>query len=193
MYNMYGCLFLLALLIIPSALQQQTKTVDQKVVDLAGWLQRWKTLSTESQALIIEGQVTKEDLGDALKEVVAEAVGVRAQLEELLVDFAELVKIAQVTRNVTSQFLTDLQVLKGRQAVSGAVQGGQVFMFVAYLVTIAVLCLVKHCNKHRERLAQSEFELLEAKLQSNKAKRRAAAARARAQPEITSQPNPSWK
>ena len=176
---MYGCLFLLALLIIPSALQQQTKTADQKVVDLAGWLQRWKTLSTESQALIIEGQVTKEDLGDALKEVVAEAVGVRAQLEELLVDFAELVKIAQVTQNVTSQFLTDLQVLKGRQAVSGAVQGGQVFMFVAYLVTIAVLCLVKHCNKHRERLAQSEFELLEAKLQSNKAKRRAAAARAK--------------
>ena len=146
---MYGCLFLLALLIIPSALQQQTKTVDQKVVDLAGWLQRWKTLSTESQALIIEGQVTKEDLGDGLKEVVAEAVGVRAQLEELLVDFAELVKIAQVTRNVTSQFLTDL---------------------------------VKHCNKHRERLAQSEFELLEAKLQSNKAKRRAAAARAKSAP-----------
>ena len=176
---MYGCLFLLALLIIPSALQQQTKTVDQKVVDLAGWLQRWKTLSTESQALIIEGQVTKEDLADALKEVVAEAVGVRSQLEELLVDFAELVKIAQVTRNVTSQFLTDLEILRGRQAVSGAVQGGQVFMFVAYLVTIAVLCLVKHCNKHRERLAQSEFELLEAKLQSNKAKRRAAAARAK--------------
>ena len=182
MYNMYGCLFLLALLIIPSALQQQTKTVDQKVVDLAGWLQRWKTLSTESQALIIEGQLTKEDLGDALKEVVAEAVGVRAQLEELLVDFAELVKIAQVTRNVTSQFLTDLEILRGRQAVSGAVQGGQVFMFVAYLVTIAVLCLVKHCNKHRERLAQSEFELLEAKLQSNKAKRRAAAARAKSAP-----------
>ena len=179
MYNMYGCLFLLALLIIPSALQQQTKTVDQKVVDLAGWLQRWKTLSSETQALVIEGQV---DLENALKEIVAEAVGVRAQLEELLVDFAELVKIAQVTRNVTSQFLTDLQVLKGRQAVSGAVQGGQVFMFVAYLITIAVLCLVKHCNKHRERLAQSEFELLEAKLQSNKAKRRAAAARAKSAP-----------
>ena len=108
-------------------------------------------------------------------------------------DFAELVKVAQVTRNVTSQFLTDLQTLRGRQAVSGAVQVGQVLICVAYLVTIAVLCLVKHCNKHRERLAQSEFELLEAKLQSNKAKRRAAAARARAQPEITSQPNPSRK
>ena len=164
---MSGCLFLLALLITPSALQQQTKTVDQKLVDLAGWLSQWKTLSSETQALIIEGQVD---------------LVFRAQLEELLVDFAELVKIAQVTRNVTSQFLTDLEILRGRQAVSGAVQGGQVFMFVAYLVTIAVLCLVKHCNKHRERLAQSEFELLEAKLQSNKAKRRAAAARAKSAP-----------
>ena len=65
--------------------------------------------------------------GNTLKEVVVKAVGVKAQLEELLVDFAELVKIAQVTRNVTSQFLTDLQILKGRQVVSGAVQGGQVF------------------------------------------------------------------
>ena len=164
---MSGCLFLLALLITPSALQQQTKSVDQKLVDLAGWLSQWKTLSSESQALIIEGQVD---------------LVVREQLEDLLVDFAELVKIAQVTRNVTSQFLTDLQTLRGRQAVSGAVQVGQVLMFVAYLVTIAVLCLVKHCNKHRERLAQSEFELLEAKLQSNKAKRRAAAARAKSAP-----------
>ena len=118
---MYGCLFLLALLITPSALQQQTKSVDQKLVDLAGWLSQWKTLSSETQALVIEGQV---DLENALKEVVAEAVGVRAQLEELLVDFAELVKIAQVTRNVTSQFLTDLQTLRGRQAVSGPVQVG---------------------------------------------------------------------
>ena len=166
MYNMYGCLFLLALLIIPSALQQQTRTVDQKLVALSEWLSQWKNLSLDNQVLLIEGQ-------------------------QLLVDFEELVKIAQVIQNATSQLLLqcnstqlliDLQILKGRQAVSGAVQGGQVFMFVAYLVTIAVLCLVKHCNKHRERLAQSEFELLEAKLQSNKAKRRAAAARAKSAP-----------
>ena len=46
------------------------------------------------KALSVEVQVVHER---ALNEVVAEAVGVRAQLEELLVDFAELVKIAQVT------------------------------------------------------------------------------------------------
>ena len=184
---MLAPLLLLAALILPSALQQQTKTVEQhthtKLVELGGFLDRWRYLSSNNQVAT----------GRALESIVAAGTEVRAQLEQLLVDFAELVKIAQVTQNVTSQLLTDLQVLKGRQAVGGAVQGGQVFMFLAYLVTIAVLCLVKHCNKHRERLALSEFELLEAKLQSNKAKRRAAAARARAQPEITSQPNPSRK
>ena len=91
----------------------------------------------------------------------------------------ELVKLANVTQANVTQLLVDLQILRGRQAVSGAVQVGQVFMFVAYLLTIAVFYLVKHCNKHRERLAQSEFELLEAKLQANKAKRRAAASKAK--------------
>ena len=180
MQKMIAPLVLLALLIIPSALQQQTKTVEQKLADIGQYLLNWKAVSPTL--------AHQEEQGETLKEVVAEGVEVRAQLEQLLVDFTELVKIGQVIQNATSQLLLqcnssqlliDLQILKGRQAVSGAVQGGQVFMFVAYLVTIAVLCLVKHCNKHRERVAQSEFELLEAKLQSNKAKRRAAAARAK--------------
>ena len=51
-------------------------------------------------------------------------------------------------------------------------------MFLAYLVTIAVLYLVKHCRKHKEEVARTEFELLEAKLKANRSKRRAAAARA---------------
>ena len=104
---MSGCLFLLALLLAPSA---PNKMVDQRFSDLAEWLHRWKVLSSESQAVILQGQGQslgrQVKLGDTLKEVVAEAVGVKAQLEELLVDFAELVKIAQATRNVTSQFLT---------------------------------------------------------------------------------------
>ena len=106
----------------------------------------------------------------------AESMKRNAEVIEIGVE--EVIKLVTVTQANVTQIPIDLQILRGRQAVSGAVQGGQVFMFVAYLVTIAVLCLVKHCNKHRERLAQSEFELLVAKLQSNKAKRRAAAARA---------------
>ena len=183
MYNMPGSLLLLALVILPSAPQKQTRTVEQKLTGLGEFLEAWR-----ARAPSLDRQ---KEQGVALREVAAAVVNVGAQLEQLLVDFTELVKIGQVIQNATSQLLLqcnssqlliDLQILKGRQAVSGAVQGGQVFMFVAYLVTIAVLCLVKHCNKHRERLAQSEFELLEAKLQSNKAKRRAAAARAKSAP-----------
>ena len=179
---MLAPLFLLALLIIPSALQQQPETVSQKLVKLGGWLERWRDQSQDNQVLLTSNQVAitsnQDDLEDTLSKVVAEAAGVKAQLEELIVDFAELVKIAQATQNVTSQLLIDLQVLKGRQAVGGAVQGAQVFLFLAYLATIAVFLLVKHCRKHQERVAREEFELLETKLQASRSKRRAAAARA---------------
>ena len=114
MYNMPGSLLLLALLILPSALQQQTKTVDQKLAEFGRYVIDWKAVSPTL--------AHQEEQRETLKEVVAAAVGVRAQLEKLLVDFAELVKIAQVTQKATSQLLTDLQTLRGRQAVSGAVQ-----------------------------------------------------------------------
>ena len=179
---MLAPLFLLALLIIPSALQQQPETVSQKLVKLGGWLERWRDQSENNQVEVTSNQVkitsNQVDLGDTLNNIVAEAAGVKAQLEELLVDFTELVKIGQVIQNVTSQLLIDLQVLKGRQAVGGAAQGGQVFMFLAYLVTIAVFYLVRHCRKHQEKVARTEFELLETKLQASRSKRRAAAARA---------------
>ena len=168
---MLAPLFLLALLIIPSALQQQPETVSQKFAKLATWLENWQTLSFENQALFIRSlallqdfQVSKDDLAIALKEVVAEVIqNVTSQL---------------LIQCNSSQLLIELQILKGRLAVSGAVQGGQVFMFLAYLVTIAVFYLVKHCRKHQEEVARTEFELLEAKLQANRSKRRAAAARA---------------
>ena len=119
MDNIVGSLLLLALFILPSTLQQQTKTVDQKIVELGGWLERWKAFSVENQA---EQEVT-------LKEVVAAAEGVRAQLEKLLVDIAELVNVTR-GQNATSQLLADLETLRGRQAVSAAVQVGQVLVFI---------------------------------------------------------------
>ena len=180
---MHGCLSLLVLLIIPSALQtqtelkllKQTETVEQKLTVIFEWLGEWRTYSGDNQVLITNNQVhitdNQDDLNSTLNKIVAEAVGVKTQL-------AELVKVAQATQNVTSQLLTDLQVLKGRQAVGGAVQGAQVFMFLAYLATITVFYLVRHCRKHREKVAREEFELLETKLQASRSKRQAAAARA---------------
>ena len=76
----------------------------------------------------------------------------------------------------SSQILIDLGVLKSRQAVAGAIQGAQVFLFLAYLATIAVCYLVKRCRKHQKEIAKAEFELLETKLQASRSRRRAAAA-----------------
>ena len=184
---MLAPLLLLAALILPSALQQQTKTVElqthNKLVELGGWLETWKALSTNNQVAT----------GRGLEKILAAGIEVTAQLEELLVDFAELVKIAQVIQNATSQLLTVLQTLRGRQAVSGAVQVSQVLMFLGYLLTILIVYMVKRCQKESERRQNQEFELIEQKLQASKAKRRAAAASARAQPEITSIPGPSQK
>ena len=75
---MYGCLLLLALvIIIPSAPQQQTKTVDQKLVALTEWLGEWRTYSNDAQLLITGNQVkitdNQDDLVDTLDKVVAEA------------------------------------------------------------------------------------------------------------------------
>ena len=180
MFKMFSCLLLLtALLLAPSAPQQQTKTVGQRLEDITVFLDGWKDISSKYQSLLRNGQINsteelasnQEEIESTLKEIVAEAVGVKTQL-------AELVKVAQATQNLTSQLLTDLQVLKGRQAVGGAVQGTQVFMFLAYLATITVFYLVRHCRKHREKVAREEFELLETKLQATRSQRRAAAARA---------------
>ena len=99
-------------------------------------------------------------------------------IRKVLTIVEELVNLSNGVQANVTQILIDLQILRGRQAVSGAVQGGQVFMFVAYLVTIAVFYLVKHCKKHQQEVARTEFELLEAKLQASRSKRRAAAARA---------------
>ena len=168
MFSMYGCLLLLALAISPSAPQQQTRTAEQSIVALAELLGEWKTQTIRNQHLLATG----------LDDIEDEAARVKALNEQFLVDFADLVKTVQVTQNVTSQLLVDLHVLKGRQAVAGTIQGAQVFMFLAYLSTLFVFYLVKHCKKHHKKVAREEFELLESKLQASRSKRRAAAARA---------------
>ena len=88
----------------------------------------------------------------------------------------------QVGQNATSQLLAELDTLRGRQAVSAALQVNQFLMFMGYLLTLSVIYMVKQCQKHRERLAEDEVELIEQKLQERKAKRRATAAKAKTAP-----------
>ena len=76
----------------------------------------------------------------------------------------------------SSQILTDLQVLKGRQAVAGAIAVAQVCMFVTYILFCLGIYLVKRCKKHQEKEKRQEFALLEKQLTESRRKRRAAAA-----------------
>ena len=171
---MLSSLLLLALLILPSALQQQ-RTVEQRIEKVAEWV-----------AEALENQV---GLSTDLGKIEAEAVGVRAQLETLLADstlqsteIRELLEIVGATQNATSQLLTELDTLRGRQAASAAVQASQVLMLVVYFLTIISIYVVKRCRKVREKSQRKEFELLEKQLRSSKAKRRAAAAKEKSAP-----------
>ena len=86
-------------------------------------------------------------------------------------------KAFEAVQNATSQILFELDTLRGRQAVSAAIQVVQFFLFVSYLFILAILYAVKKCRKHRAALIESEVELMESPLQDRKAKRRAAAAK----------------
>ena len=69
----------------------------------------------------------------------------------------------------------ELDVLKGRQAASAALQVIQFLLFAGYLITLAVFYVVKKCKKYRKKQVEEEVELMEQKLQDRKARRRAAA------------------
>ena len=159
---MQACLILLTLAVSPSTTQQQTQTVSQKLVVLGDWLEQWKNVSLDTLQLLLADSVSKGHLAVALIEVSDRVI--QNLTSQLLLQCN------------SSQLLIDLKVLKSRQAVAGAIQGAQVFMFLAYLVTIAVCYLVKHCRKHQEEIAKADFELLETKLQASRSRRRAAAA-----------------
>ena len=160
---MQACLILLTLAVSPSTTQVVSlQTVNQRLTVLSDFLERWRNVSLGTLQMLLEDSVTESHLADAL------------------------IKVSnRVTENFTSQLLLqcnssqlliDLEVLKSRQAVAGAIQGAQVFLFLAYLATIAVCYLVKRCRKHQKEIAKADFELLETKLQASRSRRRAAAA-----------------
>ena len=158
---MQACLILLTLAVSPSTTQVVSpQTVNQKLDALSVWLNLWEDSSEYDLGLLVRNSI-------------------------LPADWDKLVETVQVVQNATnqlllqcnsSQLLIDLEVLKSRQAVAGAIQGAQVFLFLAYLATIAVCYLVKRCRKHQKEIAKAEFELLETKLQASRSRRRAAAA-----------------
>ena len=91
--------------------------------------------------------------------------------------------VSEAGHNATiATIAEELDVLKGRQAASAALQVVQFFLFAGYLITLAVLYVVKKCKKYRKKQDEEEVELMEQKLQDRKARRRAAATRAKGKP-----------
>ena len=148
---MQACLILLSLAVSPSNTQAVVQLRD--LVFSAG-----STVDQKLDALSVWLNLWKDSTEYDLGFLILNATGV-------LLDQCN-----------SSQLLIDLGVLKSRQAVAGAIQGAQVFLFLAYLATIAVCYLVKRCRKHQKEIAKAEFEMLETKLQASRSRRRAAAA-----------------
>ena len=102
-------------------------------------------------------------------------------IEELQVSLAEgFQSISELVANQTAaigNLATELNVLKGRQAASAALQVIQFLLFAGYLITLAVNYVVKKCRKHSKKRGEETVELLEQRLQERKSRRRAAAAR----------------
>ena len=87
----------------------------------------------------------------------------------------------EVVQNATSEILSELETLRGRQAVAATIQVVQLLLFLTYLVVQGVLYVVKKCKKHHARKVEEEIEMMESRLMQRKSKRRAAAAKKTAQ------------
>ena len=160
---MQACLILLTLAVSPSTTQVVSpQAVNQRLTVLSDWLEQWRNVSLGTLQMLLEDSVTESHLAVALIKVS----------DQVIQNFTSQLLL----QCNSSQLLIDLEVLKSRQAVAGAIQGAQVFLFLAYLATIAVCYLVKRCRKHQKEAAKAEFELLETKLQASRSRRRAAAA-----------------
>ena len=182
---MQACLILLTLAVSPSTTQcpalpivpvptqdlqfRAGSTTDQKWDDLSVWLSLWKD-SLEYDLVYLVNHTFK---WNTLVETVQ---GLQNANSQLLLQCNSATPDSSSATPDVSQLLSDLEVLKSRQAVAGAIQAVQVFLFLAYLATIAVCYLVKRCRKHQKEIAKAEFELLETKLQASRSRRRAAAA-----------------
>jgi len=164
MQNMVSFILLIPL-IVPSSTQTRTATLE--------------TLAQQLDQLRVEALQIRNGI-EGIEDF--EGIDTDSDTGLLTAQIIELLAAVGATQNATTQLLSELDTLKGRQAASAAIQLAQALMFVAYLLTTISIYVVKRCKKVREKSQRKEFELLEKKLLSNKAKRRAAAAREKSAP-----------
>ena len=84
--------------------------------------------------------------------------------------------------NVTIQLQEDIELVRGRQAASAAVQATQLLILTLYFVTLFSIYLVKRCQEAREKSQQKDFELLEKQLRQRRHQRCTAAAKEKSTP-----------
>ena len=87
-----------------------------------------------------------------------------------------------MTSHQHEQVLEELEVLRGRLAAAAVLSLTQLAIVLVYLIVTGVLYFKKCVKKHMKRQAEEEVELMEQKLQERKARRRATAAKAKAEP-----------
>ena len=152
---------LLSLLILPFALPQFTKTVDQKLDDIKARVNvQYPKLDN-----LLAGQEEEETLHQA----AAAAGGVRAaQLERLL----EITELANVTGRQNVLLHEDINVVKGWLAIAAIFSSVYMILSSLYMIVYMIVYIKKCVKKHQERLTEKEFELMESRLASRKAKRR---------------------
>ena len=97
--------------------------------------------------------VLSEHLFEELYKILEAVQPGQEAFEEVQGAIREINLRLQVGQNATSQLLAELETLKGRLAVSAALQVAQCFLFIGYLLTLAIIYMVKQCRMHRERLA----------------------------------------
>ena len=67
--------------------------------------------------------------------------------------------------------------MKNRQAAHGLLGTLQLLLFLVYLGVKIVFYTIDKCKKRHKKLAEEELELIEARLEERRSKRRAAASR----------------
>ena len=67
--------------------------------------------------------------------------------------------------------------MKNRQVFAGLIVTLQLILFIMYLGVKIVFYTIDKCKKRHKKLAEEELELIEARLEERRSKRRAAASR----------------
>ena len=71
---------------------------------------------------------------------------------------------------------SELDDLKGQQAVNAALQAIQFSIMVAYLVTVMIMAVIKRCKKKEAKILETQLKELEIRLAEWKRKARRKAA-----------------